>query len=226
MIALDRKVNLVSVDEKTGIQALGRKIVRCEGENYIEHEYKRNGTTCLTAGLDVGTGKLMAHTLNDTRKEPDFLDFIKKTVAAYPEKDKLVILADNLNTHFSATLVEWVANEINFEGDLGKKRGKGILKSMESRKKFLTDSTHRIRFVYTPKHCSWLNPIENWFSKLQQQALNGRSFESKKLLIQGIEDYIKYYNKVLAKPLNWKFKGFTKNKKFKWMKKHSPTLQT
>ena len=187
---------------------------------------QRNGTTCLMAALDVGTGKLVAHKLHDTRKEPDFLDFIQQTVAAYPKKAELVILADNLNTHMSASLTEWIANEIGFEGDLGKKRGKGILRSMVSRKQFLTNSSHRIRFVYTPKHCSWLNPIENWFSKLQRQALNGRSFKSKELLCQGIQDYIKYYNKVLAKPLNWKFKGFTKNRKFQWLKKCSPTLQT
>lgn len=210
--ATQGKIHLISTDEKTGIQALERKIISHQGGQRIEQEYKRNGTTCLLAGLDVGTGKMVDYQLSDTRKEHDYLTLIKGLVAKYPTEDEIIILADNLNTHMSASLTEWVAKEIGFKGDLGTKEYKGILKSMKTRKAFLQEDSHRIRFVYTPKHCSWLNPIENWFSKLQRQAVNGQSFESKESLIQEINQYIKYYNNHLAKTLKWKFKGFNKDK--------------
>ena len=101
---------------------------------------------------------------------------------------------------------------INFEGDLGKKRRSGILFDKKSRMAFLENPNHRIRFVYTPKHCSWLNPIENWFAKLQRHVIKNGNFSSVKELENKIKQYIIYYNKCLAKPLNWKFKGFSKEK--------------
>ncbi len=208
------EIHLISVDEKTGIQALERQIVSHQGGQRIEAEYTRHGTTCLLAALEVGQGEVVHHISNDTRKEEDYLAFIQGLVSKYPEEDSLIILADNLNTHMSASLVEWVAQEIGFEGDLGTKGYKGILKSMKSRKQFLEDPTHRIRFVYTPKHCSWLNPIENWFAKLQRQAINKESFESKQYLVEEIDRYIEYYNKYLAKPFKWKFEGFKKDKQW------------
>lgn len=213
-LALEEGKHLVSVDEKTGLQALERKISRDKGSQRMEYEYLRHGTTCLLAALDVGKGNVVAHQLSDTRTEADFLAFIQLLVEKYPPQDEIIILADNLNTHMSASLTEWVAKQIEFEGDLGKKRYKGILKSKESRKKFLEDNSHRIRFVYTPKHCSWLNPIEIWFSKLQRQVINRGSFKSKQILCERIEQYIQYYNQKLIKPLKWKFKGFTKQQGF------------
>ena len=83
---------------------------------------------------------------------------------------------------------------------------------MKTRQAFLEDETHSIRFVYTPKHCSWLNPIENWFAKLQKHTIKNGNFSSVKELEGKIEQYIEYYNKCLTKPLNWKFKGFSKDK--------------
>jgi len=124
----------------------------------------------------------------------------------------VILLTDQLNTHKSASLVEWVASEISYKGGLGKKEQRGILKNMKSRAKFLEAQTHRIRFVYTPKHCSWLNPIENWFAKLQRHAITGESFISIEMLEKRIKEYIQYYNDVLFKPINWRFKGFHKNK--------------
>ncbi len=78
---------------------------------------------------------------------------------------------DQLNTHKSASLVKWVAKQCQYQGDLGKKRVCGIDQNMESRALFLQDSTHRIRFVYTPKHASWLNQIECWFSILVRRLI-------------------------------------------------------
>lgn len=214
MQAIQGEICLLSVDEKTGIQALERQIVTHLGGKRIESEYVRHGTTCLLAALEVGQGKVVHHLLRDTRKEEDYLELVQGLVSKYPKDKQLVILADNLNTHMSASLVEWVASEIGFEQDLGTKRYKGILKSMKSRKTFLEDPTHRIRFVYTPKHCSWLNPIENWFAKLQRQAINKESFESKQHLLEEIDKYIEYYNTYLVKPLKWEFKGFNKGKQW------------
>lgn len=203
--------HLISVDEKSGIQALERIITQNNGSQRLEHEYIRHGTTCLMAALNVENGEIAHHLLNDTRNEEDFLSFIKTLVEKYPPNDEITIIADNLNTHMSASLTEWVAEKIGFEGDLGKKQCKGILKSMASRKEFLENRNHRIRFVFTPRHCSWLNPIENWFSKIQRQIINRTSFDSKNMLCETIEKYIKYYNQHWVKPLKWTFKGFVKD---------------
>lgn len=207
--------HLVSIDEKSGIQALQRihegqamKKGKCRR---IEAEYERKGTICLIAAIDVGKGNIINGKLNDTRNELDFLLFVQQTASKYPQEDEVIFMADQLNTHKSESLVKWIAKEIKFEGDLGEKARKGILKSMESRKHFLENQEHRIRFVFTPKHCSWLNPIENWFAKLQRHVINNGNFNSIQDLGNKIENYIEYYNECLVKPLKWKFKGFTKN---------------
>ncbi|WP_299455179.1 transposase [uncultured Microscilla sp.] len=129
--------HLISVDEKSGIQALERIITSSNGSQGLEYEYKRHGTTCLMAGMDVENGAISHHQLQDTRDEQDFLSFIKVPIEKYPPNDEIIIIADNLNTHTSASLTKWVAKQIGVRGDLGKKRGRGILKSMASRKKFL-----------------------------------------------------------------------------------------
>ena len=126
MQAIQGEICLLSVDEKTGIQALERQIVTHLGGKRIESEYVRHGTTCLLAALEVGQGKVVHHLLRDTRKEEDYLELVQGLVSKYPKDKQLVILADNLNTHMSASLVEWVASEIGFEQDLGTKRYKGL----------------------------------------------------------------------------------------------------
>lgn len=178
------------------------------GHKRREFEYKRNGTTCLIAAFDIGTGQISNALLTPTRKEEDFEQFVEKTIEKYPAGDKIILMTDQLNTHLSESLIRLIAQKISFQGELGIKGKEGILKSMETRRTFLENESHRIRFVYTPKHCSWLNPVENWFAKLQRQALTHGNFESVDVLNSTIEDYIKYYNKCLVKPLKWKFKGF------------------
>ena len=205
---------MISVDEKTGIQALYRKEapMRKGKIKRKEYEYKRNGTTTLIAAQDVSTGELIYGQLGPTRKEEDFLKFCQQTVALFPKTDEIIFIADQLNTHKSASLVEWIAAEIGYKNDLGVKGEKGILRRMDSRMDFLEMKEHRIRFAYTPKHCSWLNPIENWFGKLQRHVITGGVFSSVEQLESKIRAYIKYYNECMLKPLKWKFKGFKKDK--------------
>lgn len=180
-----------------------------------EYEYKRNGTTTLIAGFCVKSGKIIQRHLGPTRNEADFVKFCQRTVNVLPKQAAKIFLLDQLNTHKSESLVRWVATEIDYKGDLGVKGKQGILKTMDSRMAFLENPQHLIRFVFTPKHCSWLNPIENWFGKLQRQVISSGIFTSVEQLESQIKQYIKYANQCLAKPLNWTFKGFTKNKKMK-----------
>lgn len=218
--------HLVSVDEKTGIQAL-KRVHQGQGMKVgyvrrIEYEYERKGTTCLMAAIDVGKGQISHYRLHPTRTEQDFLLFVQQTVGKYPQEEEVIIMADQLNTHLAASLVEWVAKQTGFQGTLGKKGHRGILKNKESRKAFLEDNSHRIRFVYTGprRHPNTapdgpplrLNPIENWFAKLQRHVIQHGNFESVENLSEKIIRYIHFYNQCLAKPFDWKFKEFKKHK--------------
>lgn len=138
-----------------------------------------------------------------TRDGKDYADFLKETVAMLPEMDKIVILSDQLNTHLSESLVRWVAESGDYgEADLGIKGISGILKNMQTRRDFLESEYHRIRFVFTPKHCSWLNPIENWFAKLQRHVIKNGNFSSVKELEEKIKKYIDFYNIFHSSNLN------------------------
>lgn len=102
--------------------------------------------------------------VSSNRKNNDFLSNIKNLIGLDPDAE-WIFVADQLNIHKSEELVKFVAKEINFEGDLGKAghHGSGILKSIVTRMSFLENKSHRIRFQFTPKHCSWMNQIEIWF---------------------------------------------------------------
>ena len=78
---------------------------------------------------------------------------------------------------------------------------------MATRKEFLETSGHRIRFVYTPRHASWLNQVEIWFSILARRALKRASFTSVEALRQRLSKFIDYFNAVLAKPFRWTYAG-------------------
>ncbi len=203
----DSTANVSSCDEKTGIQALCHLKIQKAKPGMVERkypEYTRNGTSSLIATQNVKTGQVQHYSLGGTRTEEDFLEHIKGVVAADPQGEHIII-CDQLNTHKSVSLVEWVAGQIGFEGDLGVKRRKGILGSMDNRMEFLEDKGHRIRFLYTPKHCSWMNQIENWFGKLQKHVIARGEFNSTENLESKITGYISYYNACMAKPCKWKF---------------------
>jgi transposase len=203
-------VHTVSVDEMTGIQALERiaptKPMRQGRVERREFEYTRHGTQCLIGNLDVVTGEVIAPTVQATRTEEDFAGHIKRTVATDPEAT-WVFVCDNLTTHCSESLVRYVAEACDIGADLGKKGKSGVLKSVETRKDFLTRSGHRIRFVYVPKHTSWLNQIEIWFSILVRRVIKRGNFTSTADLRDKILAFIDYFNRTMAKPFKWTYTG-------------------
>lgn len=200
----------MSVDEKTGMQALERlhetKPVRPGLVERVEFEYIRHGTLCLIANFDVVTGKVVSPTIGPTRTEADFAAHIAKTVDTDPDAH-WIFVADQLDTHRSATLVELLAKRCGIDEELGVKGKRGILKSKTTRKEFLQDPSHRIRFVYTPRHCSWLNQVEIWFSILARRLLKRSSFTSLEDLEARVLAFIQYFNTVLGKPFRWTYTG-------------------
>jgi len=192
------------------MQALERKFetkpVRPGLVERVEFEYIRHGTLCLTANFDVATGKVVMPSITETRSEVDFVTHIQQTINTDPA-GTWIFVVDQLSTHISAGLVKLVASCCSIEDDLGEKGKRGILKSKKTRRAFLEDQSHRIRFVYTPRHCSWLNQVEIWFSILARRLLKRASFTSRADLEQRVRSFIEYFNKVLAKPFRWTYTG-------------------
>jgi hypothetical protein len=201
----------VSVDEMPGIQALERiaeTIPMRPGQPVrIEFEYKRHGTLCLTGNWDVVLGQMIAPTIDATRTEEDFVRHIHNTVATDPAAGWIFVV-DNLNTHCSEGLVRYVASlEQIGANELGKKGKCGVLESMASRHAFLTERSHRIRFVYLPKHTSWLNQIEIVFGIVGRRVVRHGNFKSLTALKERLLDFIDYFNRTFAKPFRWTYTG-------------------
>jgi putative transposase len=109
----------------------------------------------------------------------------------------------------SSPLNTFVAGYCGLEEDLGKKGTRGIVKSTSSREQFLADGSHTIVFHYTPKHASWMNQIELWFSILARKVLRHGSFTSTQDLTQRLVRFIEYFNEMMAKPFKWTYKPLT-----------------
>lgn len=156
--------------------------------------------------LRGATGEIASYTIGPTRTELHFADHIEQTIADDPGAP-WIFVSDNLNTHLSATLVERVAGWCGITDDLGVKGKSGILENKASRRAFLADPAHRVRLVYTPKHSSWLNQVEMWFSVLVRRLLKRSSFSSLADLEGRIGRFIAYFNVALARPYRWTCTG-------------------
>lgn len=201
----------VSVDEMPGIQALERieKTIPMQPGRpaRIEYEYKRHGTLCLIGNWDVVGGQMIAPTIRQTRTEEDLVWHFHTLIETDPTAGWVIVL-DNLNVHCSESLVRWVARREGIdESTLGRKGKSGILQSMATRREFLEARSHRIRFVFTPKHSSWLNQIEIVFGIVYRRAIVRASFPSLSALKDRLLEFIDYFNRTFARPFRWTYTG-------------------
>lgn len=172
-----------------------------------EFEYRRHGTLALLAGMNVATGEITP-LISETRTEVDFASWLACMLNSDPSARGWHFIADNLNTHMSESAVRVIAA---IEGTppekLGVKGKSGILKNMETRSAYLSDPSHKVVFHYTPKHASWLNQIEIWFSILVRRFLKRNGFASKEELKNRLHGFIDFFNETMAKPFKWTYAG-------------------
>ncbi|PZD70588.1 hypothetical protein C1752_10438 [Acaryochloris thomasi RCC1774] len=200
-----------SLDEMPGIQALertmpdipmkpGRPVKR-------EFEYIRHGTQALIASLNVASGQIAKATVDNTRTEKDLEAHVSGLLEENNAAKKYHLVMDCLNTHQSEAMVRLASALEEEQIELGAKGKRGILKSMVTRAEFLTNPSHRLVVHFTPKHCSWLNQIELWFSILVRKLLRRASFKSQAQLKRRILEFVEYFNHTMAKPFKWTYRG-------------------
>lgn len=202
----------VCTDEMTSLGANQRRaqprLPRPGQPGKQECQYTRHGTLSLTGSWHVVLGQMIHTTVSPSRNCQDFADHIEQTIQTDPD-GRWVFVLDNLNTHSGEAVVRRIAKFIGIEQDaLGdRKKRRGILGSTKSRRQFLCDPVHRIRFVFLPKHSSWLNQIEVVFRVISQRVMRYGSFTSTEDLKAQLLEFIEYYNRTFAKPFNWTYIG-------------------
>ena len=174
------KVNTISYDEKPGIQATAntspdRMPINSKGYRQRDYEYKRLGTLSLLAGIDLLTGEAIP-LVRESHKSSDFIEFLKILDLKYPKKEKIRLILDNHSSHIS-----------------------------KETREFLDTKPNRFEFVFTPKHGSWLNMIEGFFSKMTRQMLRGIRVLSKEELAERIYQYFNEVNEVPV-VFRWKYR--------------------
>ena len=204
-----QNIYVVSLDEMTGIQALERIApslpMKPRKIELREFEYIRHGTLSLIASFMVATGEVIP-SIGPTRTEADLVAHLHTVIQRAPE-DQWIFIMDQLNTHKSEGAVRLVAEYSKLNQDLGNKGKSGVLENMKTREAFLTDPEHQIRFVYVPKHTSWLNQIERWFSILVRKLLKRAHFNSLRELKERVLKFIEFFNQTMAKPFKWTYLG-------------------
>ena len=169
----DEVVHVVSYDEKPGIQAIANVAddlppTQEHGAIKRDYEYKRLGTVSLLTGIDLQTGEAIP-LVRDSHNSSDYIEFLKILDVRYPKGDTIRLVLDNLKVHKARKVIEYLST---VEG--------------------------RFEFVFTPKHASWLNLVESFFSKMTRQMLKGIRVKSKEELVQRIYTY---FDEINAEPV-------------------------
>lgn len=179
IISEDTPIHVLSYDEKPGIQAIATTsddLMPDEKHSTInrDYEYKRLGTLSLLAAIDLQTGEAIP-LVRDKNSSMEYIEFLKLLDDKYPKGDKLRIVLDNLKVHTS-----------------------------EATRKYLATVPGRFEFVFTPKHGSWLNMVEGFFSKMTRQMLRGIRVKSKEELTNRI---YRYFAEINEEPIvfHWKY---------------------
>ena len=174
-----QSVHVLSYDEKPGIQAIASTsddLRPDEAHSTIsrDYEYKRLGTVSLLAAIDLQTGEAIP-LIRDKHSSKEYIEFLKMLDSKYPKGDKIRIILDNLKVHTS-----------------------------DETRRFLATVSRRFEFVFTPKHGSWLNMIEGFFSKMTRQMLRGIRVKTKEELIKRM---YKYFEEANEEPVvfHWKY---------------------
>jgi len=201
---LDQGRLVLCTDEKTGMQILERKSpthpIEPGKPEKREHEYIRHGTRALIASFGVPTGHVVWN-LGETRTSADFAAHLTHVVQQLPAMKRYDWVVDNLNTHWSLDVcrvvaqwckVPFVANDLD----------RGV-----QRRAFLSDPSHQHVCHFTPKHGSWLNQVELWFSVLARRFLKRGDFYSAQDFAARLGDYLEVYNTPQAHPYRWTYTG-------------------
>jgi transposase len=195
---------VICTDEKTGMQIVQRKHptrLACPGHpEKREHEYIRHGTRALIASFVVPTGEVVWD-LGQTRTSDDFAAHLLHVVKRFLDWPRLTWVVDNLNTHWSLQACEILA-ALN-----GRPFCPRSLRHGRQRRVFLTDPDYPHRFVFTPKHGSWLNQVELWFSVLARRFLKRGDFASPEEFEERLRRFLDGYNATQAHPYRWTYTG-------------------
>jgi DDE superfamily endonuclease len=195
---------VMSCDEKTGLPIRQRKYPtqppRPGHPEKREFEYLRHGTRTLITSFCVATGEVVWD-LGPTRTSVDFARHIGHVAVHFRDFDCFDWVVDNLNTHWSLEVCEMIAalSDVSFNP--------WELQTGKQRRAFLTDPTHKHVFHFTPKHGSWLNQVELWFSVLARRFLKRGDFAGVAEFEQRLRAFVAEYNACYAHPYRWTYTG-------------------